>query len=283
MVIRIPKVFGFFCVLLACEARLLGQNPVEITEKSLLPIHLDAAREFTLYADASLNQSLKLDEIPVLVWSNPRRMGGQAGHIFLWKDAQRPLAVCTVYSFGDKGEPTDRQIVYEWHTLSESTLVPQRNGVNSEWTPRSGIRFDAIPSAQAPAATLVRQKLEVRTVVSKFVIYSHDPNGQEWPLRVLPKPLCSYETDEGIGALIGWVGDAGTDPEFMMLLEVRTMSGVKTWCYAPIRMTDHELFVQKDDKVIWESRRSATDTSTHDSQNLYFRFRDKIVPFRSPK
>ncbi len=276
------KVFSLICMLLASAATLFGQNPIEISEKSLFPTHLDAAREFTLYPNSGLRHSLKLDETPIFVWSNPRRMGGQAGHVFLWKDAQRPLAVCTVYSFGDKGVPTDRQIVYEWHSLSESTLVPKRNGADSEWTPLSGIRFDAIPSAQA-ATTSMRQKLELRTIVSQFVIHSLDPNGQEWPLRVLTKPLCTYETHEGIGALIGWVGDAGNDPEFMMLLEVRTLSGMKTWCYAPIRMTDHELFVKKDGNTIWESRRSASDTSTHDSQNLYFRFRDKIVQLKSSK
>ena len=34
------------------------------------------------YPNSSLRQSLKLDETPIFVWSNPRRMGGQAGHVW---------------------------------------------------------------------------------------------------------------------------------------------------------------------------------------------------------
>ena len=42
------KVFRLICMLLASAATLFGQNPTEVSEKSLFPIHLDAAREFTL-------------------------------------------------------------------------------------------------------------------------------------------------------------------------------------------------------------------------------------------
>ncbi len=204
------------------------------------------------------------------------------GHVFLWKSWERPFAVCTVYSFGDKGMPTDRQIVYEWHTLSETTLVPQRNQTTSQWVPKSGIRFETVPLAKVPAEKTNRQKIEMNSIVSNFVIDSMDPQGQRWPLRALGKPLCSYETENGIGALIGWIGDTCNEPEFMMLLEVRKQANTRKWCYAPIRMTDHELYVRVDDELIWQSVRSANDTGTHDVENHYYRFRDKVVPLQLP-
>ncbi len=158
--------------LLVLKSSLFGQ--IEITEQSLLPTHLLAAREFTVFMDSTMQQALKLDEKPVFVWSNPRRMvGGQAGHVFLWKDGERPFAVCTVYSFGDKGKPTDRQIVYEWHTLSETTLVPQRNQSTSQWVPKSGIRFDFVPLVKEPVEKTNRQRLEVNSIVSHFVVDSN--------------------------------------------------------------------------------------------------------------
>ncbi len=270
---------AFFLLLL--NSSLFGQ--LEISEQSLLPTHLTAAREFNLFLDSTLQQSLKLDERPVFVWSNPRRMlGGQSGHVFLWKLGERPFAVCTIYSFGDKGVPANRQIVYEWHTLSESTLLAQRNPNESQWLPKSGVRFQAIRSAKLPAEKTTRQKLEVSSIVSKFEIDSRDPQGQRWPLRALAKPLCAYETENGIGALIGWIGDTGNDPEFMVLLEVRKEAGIRSWCFAPIRMTDHELNVRVDDEIVWQSVRSANDTGTHDAENLYFRFRDKVLPLLIP-
>jgi len=259
----------------------IAQEPVvEVTERSVLPIHLKAAREFTLYADTSKKTVYKLEEEPVFVWSNPRRSGGQAGHIFLWKEGTQPRApraVCTVFSFGAKGVATDRRIVFEWHTLSESTLLPERAEIDSAWKPMSGVEFLSIPKATAPSDIAAVQKREMKAAAAKFDIHSIDQQNQRWQLRVLSAPLYNYQTQNGQAALIGWVGDAGNDPELMMLLEIRGSKGAKAWHYCPVRMTDHQLFVELDGDRVWQSVRSDTDTIFNDSDHRYFRFVDRIV------
>ncbi len=261
---------------------LVAQEAVEsiadVSSEILLPIHLEAAREFTIYTDASQQQALKLDEQPVFVWSNPRRSGGQAGHMFLWKDGERPLAVGTLFSFGWQGVPTNRRVVHEWHSLCESKLLVLRGGQQSNWQPKGGIEFKPVPNSPPANKSPTRQKLELRKIAQQFDIHSIDPEGARWPLRVLATPLAMYQTATGLGALVAWVGDAGSDPELMMLLEPRLDSAELHWHYAPIRMSDHELFVTKDQQSIWESVRTPDDTGFHDAQDLYFRYPDKFVP-----
>ena len=272
----------FFFGFLSLASSLYAQKAVvEITERSVYRVHVEAAREFTLYADASEKVVYKLEETPIFVWTNPRRSGGQAGHVFLWKEGTRPRAVCTIFSWAAKGVPTDRRIAYEWHTLAESTLVPKRSDADPVWRPLSGIKFVPVPKAVPPSDSPLRQKLEIKMLSSKFDVHSLDQENQRWPLRVLSAPLCGYETEFGQGAIVGWVGDAGNDPELMMLFEVRESQGQKGWHYSPIRMTDHQLFVELNAVSVWQSVRSPTNTIFSDSEHCYFRFIDKIATLNS--
>lgn len=254
-----------------------AERKLEITSELLLPMHLAAAKEYTIYTDAERKTQLVLDERPVFNWANTRRSGGQAGQIFLWKVGKQPLAICSMFSFGFKGVPTSRRIVHEWHSLSESKLVALRNGEPSPWVPRAGIRFRPVDSTTPPSSIATRQKLESRRVAKGFDIHSVDSMGQRWPLRMLGAPLSTYECEQGLGVLFAWVGDAGTDPELLMLIEPRLASEKPSWHFAPIRMTDHELFVRRNQQTVWQSIRSEKDTSFYDEPHLYFRFPDKTV------
>lgn len=54
-----------------------------VSAAATLPMHLEAAQQYRLYSDSSRVQTLKLNERPLFVWTNPRRAGGQVGHLFV--------------------------------------------------------------------------------------------------------------------------------------------------------------------------------------------------------
>ncbi len=75
---------------------------------------------------------------------------------------------------------------------------------------------------------------------------------RRWELRLLPQPLYRFGSDKGKpidGALFAFV--QSTDPELLLLLEVRQEGDQRKWSYALARMTSHPLEARYKDRVIW--------------------------------
>jgi hypothetical protein len=70
---------------------------------------------------------------------------------------------------------------------------------------------------------------------------------------------------------------AGTDPEVLLLLEVKETDGKARFEYALGQYSDRSLFIQRNEKDIWSLRRSETNTFLHDPQHLIRVYPDKIV------
>ena len=187
---------------------------------------------------------------------------------------------------------TDRRIVHELHALAPSTLYVERGKQNAEWQPKSGLPRKPIPGVSDGANSFARFKIRLRQVARRFSGHCVDSKDHRWQLRLLPSPLLTYpikrrDGEEGFGALIGFMGDVGSDLESGLLIEAVSSGGPGSaqteWSFAPIRMTDMETYLNLDGQPFWESVRTDTDTRFHDAPHVYFRFQDKTVPLNTKR
>lgn len=257
----------------------------KVTLETLFPIHRSAAEEYTLRAGDKSSEPLKLVPTPITQWTNIRRAGGQLGHVFVWMDGEEPAAIAALFSFPWRGDLMQRRVVHELHALSPEKLSVQRSYPGTLWQPTAGLKRQPLPGVKANASTQPRFKIVARQVMRRLSGYCVDREGERWELRVLPTPLLVYRIDRpserGFGAVIGMMGDVGSDLESGCVIEATTPEGSKKtqWAFAPIRMTDMETHLSFDKQLIWESVRTAADTAFHDADKVYFRFQDRTIPF----
>lgn len=263
------------CVTFASSS--VGQD---VTAESLLEMHRFAAAQYEVRVSADSDETLSLNPRPIFVWSNPRRARGQIGHVFVWMNKKRPGAVGTIFSHPNM-DLSQRRVYHEMHSLSETTIVPDRERQPLNWKPRGGIRLLRIEGAPPASLVASRQTLQIRQLARRFEAHTIDRDGQRWPLRMLSSPLLRYgseQSGEPGGALLAMVGDAGSDPELILMMEARKgADGTDAWYFAPIRMTDHETYLNYAGSPVWKSVRTKTDTHFASSDGTYQRFYDVTV------
>jgi len=72
---------------------------------------------------------LKLEEKPLLFYTNPVRQNDQHGTIFLWTDRGRPAVFGSIWSEVNRMNSEVRNVTHELHSLAESLDVRAiRNG-----------------------------------------------------------------------------------------------------------------------------------------------------------
>jgi hypothetical protein len=82
-------------------------------------------------------------------------------------------------------------------------------------------------------------------------------------LRLLPKPIYRYEApqaDAADGALFAFV--QATDPEVLLLIDVRNRDGAPAWHYALARMSRVNLRAEHKDRVVWRVERENDETNS---------------------
>jgi hypothetical protein len=271
----------------------LGQHPAgsladsgtKVTLDTLLYLHRSAAEEYEIAIDGQRDRPLSLQSVPISQWTNIRRAGGQLGHVFVWMDGEEPAAMAAIFSFPWGGDELQRRVVHELHALSPSKLNVERNAPGVVWKPEAGLKRLPLPSVTDPLSTRARFKIQVRHIARRFGGHCIARNGQRWALRVLPTPLMVYPIERdgrsGFGAILGMMGDVGSDLESGAIVEATAGPNGKDlrWEFAPVRMTDMETYLTFDSQPIWESMRSQTDTIFHDTPKVYFRFQGTTVPF----
>jgi hypothetical protein len=275
-------------LLLVCAA--LGQErPAAGADKAsdaktkserLLELHTNDAASFSIYRDERRTQKLELQRTPIYRWTNPTRVGGQIGEVYVWTYRGRPEVVGSIFS-----HPTDdrlqRVICHELHSLSLAVLVVDREAAE-KWVPQApGVELKPVEGAPAPAATAPARFTQLRSLAREFSGRSLSDQGRAWELRLLPQPLYRYEsTDPDVidGALFALVSSAGTDPEIMLLLEARKAETGLQWVYGAARFSDMDLWLKHKDQEVWSAIRSEQNTFYHDAKHRFRFYQDRIIP-----
>ena len=263
---------------LALALLLPAADPDDGLAKKMLPIYLKEVEAYSIAIESAPKKALELKKEPVFEWSNPARDRGQHGNVFLWLRAGRPAALACIFSHPHNKLP-GRNINHELHALDPEKLLVTRDAYN-QWKPEAGLARTELTDAPAPAETPAARLPQMKKLAADFTGYTIDREKKRWELRLLPTPLYRYPSAKtGVidGALFGLVTNAGTDPEVLLLIEVREEGGKTRYEYACGRFTDLELRVQRKDKEVFSSVPGETNTPFHDPQHLYRLYPEKVV------
>ena len=246
----------------------------------LLKLHTEDAASYVLHRDPAKTEELKLRREPIYRWTNPTRVGGQEGDVFVWTYRGRPEVVASIFSHPHNGG-RERVLCHELHSLSRGVIVVERAAAK-QWAPQApGVDLEPIDAAPRPAATAPQRLVQIRALARDFSGRSLSDRGQVWPLRLLPRPLYRYEsTDPAVidGALFALVSSAGTDPEIILVIEARETPDGPRWISGAARFSDMDLWLKHRDKEVWSSIRSAENTFEHDAKHRFRFYQDRIIP-----
>lgn len=191
-----------------------------------------------------------------LRWTNPV-VGRVYGNVFLWiDDSGRPAAVASIY----KAFAPWNSLDVECSSLSTEKLKVTCDG-RAIWTPPpSEIVWKPLPSAPKPASTEKQRLIQMRRLVRRFDARVADSrldqeSAVDRGLRALTQPIYRYAAPaEGVVDAGMFAFAIGTDPEAMLLLEVRNDEAAGPgWYYAPARMNRDGLVVDLDGKTVWKA------------------------------
>jgi hypothetical protein len=246
----------------------------------LLALHTDDAAAFTIYRDAGRKEAVVLRREPIYRWTNPTRVGGQVGDVFIWTHRGRPEVVASIFSH--PSEKRDQRVIcHELHSLSPAVLVVEHPGPNT-WVPQAaGVELAPVDGAPVPAATAAERSVQMRSLARQFGGRALSDRGQNWDLRLLPQPLYRYESSDPAvidGALFALISSAGTDPEILLLLEARKTEGGAAWVFGAARFSDMNLWLSHKDKVVWSSIRGPENTFNHDAKHRFRFYIDRSIP-----
>jgi hypothetical protein len=220
------------------------------------------ASRYEISAGKDGETKLKLTEEPVLRWSNPERGNGD-GCLYLFTDAGRPRAALTIYLTEDR-----KAWNHEFQSLADRPLVAKK-GQAVAWAPdKPGVEFKPVPKAPAPADTAAGRLVQMRALADRFtatVTFREDKSA----LRRLGAPVYRYgdeKRDPLDGAVFAFV--QATDPEVLLLLEARVVSGMAQWHYALARQTMWVVEVDCDGRAVWAVEK--WDRATSKPQQTYF-------------
>src|SRR5258708_3009348 len=64
----------------------------------LLKLHTEDAASYNFFRDSQRQQKVELRREPIYRWTNPTRVGGQVGEVFIWNYRGRPEVVGSIFS-----------------------------------------------------------------------------------------------------------------------------------------------------------------------------------------
>jgi hypothetical protein len=245
----------------------------------LLSLHVADAASYSIYRDPGRTERLELRREPIYRWSNPTRVGGQEGDVFVWTYRGRPEVVASIFSHPH--EKTQRCVCHELHSLSEAVLVVDRDSPN-RWEPKApGVELKPVPDSSTPASSVAQRSVQIRAIARDFSGRSLSDQDQAWELRLLPRPLHRYEDIDGKvldAAIFALVSSAGTDPEIILLIEARKTEEGLRWVYGAARFSDMSLWLRHKDKEVWSAIRGPENTFTNDLGHRFRFYQDRFIP-----
>lgn len=274
-----PAVTWITLLATMAQAPSSGDQVARAKSEKLLALHTADAASYAIYRDQARAQKLELRREPIYRWTNPTRVGGQVGEVFIWTYRGRPEAVGSIFSHPEGRSA--RVMCHELHSLSLAVLVVDREATN-RWEPQAaGVDLKPIDGAPAPADAPAQRLVQIRALAKEFSGRSLSDQGQAWQLRLLPRPLYRYEsTDPDVidGAIFALVSSAGTDPEILLVLEARKIgSEPPRWYYSAARFSDMSLWLTQNDKDVWSAIRGPQNTFNFDSKHRFRFYQDRKI------
>lgn len=213
------------------------------------------AKAIVAAEDREVALPLELHPQSILRYTNPQRPNVQHGSVNVWTDKGVPHIIGAIWSAEDRKNREQRNLCYEFHSLSAAPLKVTMENTKVRWEPRaSGVEWITLKNVPAPPATRALRLTAMRRITAEWTATGLAT--EEAELRLLPQPLYRYpEMVEGPldGAIFAFV--VGTDPELFVVLEAsKDRPGISDgWRISPARLTGTPLTLKRKNETLWSS------------------------------
>jgi hypothetical protein len=250
----IPWVVGLVLVGQASPGESQSSDAASQRDRQLAKFAADAAR-FEVVLEAAQPMRLELRKEPVLNWD---------GSAFVWTRSGRPEVIGALWTWTNPKTGLS-EYGHAFHSLSEHPITAKVDG-QVIWTPRkAGLDFRPIEGAPAVAADSRRRLVQLRELAAEFSAVFW--KGGRAQLRMLTQPIIRYEPTEGStrdGAIFAFTNtEFGTDPDALLILEAREVSGNLRWAFAFARFHYAELAGYHHEKEVWRVADTWNDRKLH--------------------
>ncbi|MBC8356332.1 MAG: hypothetical protein H8E66_30505 [Planctomycetes bacterium] len=236
--------------------------------------------EYRLALTADPNVSFELAKQPAFVHVDEVDASRELGLLYVWTDKRgRSIAAITsVLMTWSNGKAWSE--LHEYHSLCDEPLEMIRDG-RKIWTPPGpGLDWKEVPKGPKPAENKVQRQLQAKAIARRFKARGESRAGKLWDFRLLPRPVHSYDDEEGNGKLASgslFIFCRGTDPEVLIKLELRPSStGEPRWHYGIANFTNMVSSVSYDGVDVWVDDPAAAPSKPHGSH-----FPSKNFDFKS--
>lgn len=200
---------------------------------------------------------------PVFRYSDPPR-GFRDGTLWLWTSSGRPVALGKIEDW--RREPPDGPT---WITCFASLypgLIEANWQAGPMWTSQKpGLPYQLLGEFERPDATEAGRLRQFKKLSERFSIalerdYTGTTDSQQ--MRRLPRHLYRYKVpDQGVtdAVMFGWTAN-GTNPDAMVVIELRSVGDKHEWHYAMAQVTADKIVLNLDGKSVQEQDRNITGT-----------------------
>jgi plasmid stabilization system protein ParE len=231
--------------------------------KRWVDFYTQQAVEYRISVGDRAQHPLELQRTPVLEYSNPVRTTDQHGTVYVWTREGRPEAIGSIWSTVESEEAAardERHVSHEFQSLSDEPLQGRhpewmgQKGLVPEWkTGQPGIEWKRLSSDAGVLKMSAARLREMKRLVAAFSARIIESNAEtSSDLRLLSKPLIRYASPSaGVvdGGLFAFV--QATDPELLLLIELRDSDNGPQWYHAAARFTNRPLKLLHDDQTVW--------------------------------
>ena len=204
---------------------------------------------------ADTDTPAKLVASPVFRYDDqPRRFLDAT--MWIWTDGVRPVA-CQKIEARRHFDTNKPLWGYCFTSISTDPITARWSDDRSWKATEAGIRFQTVPAAAAPGAASAARRRQAREIARGFACRMLiNPRTMETAeMRLLTTPIYEYADPETmllVGAVFGFEVN-GTNPDLLVLVEVRNEGERPAWQFAPARMTTGGITLKYGDKVVWET------------------------------
>ncbi len=247
------------------ESSLADQDPQQEFQQRMLKAYDDRSKEFVIELGPD-GRALKRHPKSVFHWINTARVGAPQTHegsVYIWTDRGRAEVIGTMFSVKLDSRDTAR-LYDEFHSLSTASVVAAAGGA-VVWEPAEpGITPKPFPGAIPVAKSKSARLAQMRRLARQFTGYSINRDDGRWELELIPQPLHRTGDSHPVvsdGAVFALKSTAGTDPEILLVIEVRQLDGQPKWHYSVCRFTDLRSTVLLNDEIVWELKAGGFSTA----------------------
>jgi hypothetical protein len=225
-------------------------------DEDLLFTQMRALAEQTRVKFARGDRPIEFVANPVFRYADQPRQFVDAT-LWVWTDRGRPAAFQKVEAM-DFGERAPPQWQFCFASVSPDLLVAEWPTGRPFRATEPGVTFLSLPGAPPVAAGNAQRKRQAREIVRKFSarIVTNPADNTTQEMRLLTTPIFDYadpQTRKFQGAVFG-LSTNGTNPDVLLVLEVRSEADKSHWHFAPARMTSGAVTLTYGDSRVWETK-----------------------------